>query len=343
MIALRRSDRRAAAKRVAQDDVATFHQRHRVALRTLADEILVPASTLHRWCARAPARALSGRPRLPFGRPDHDEVRSAIVAVAARTTVAALKQQFPHITRAVLAAMLRQVRRELRVARRRHLAQLTWRWPGTVWAGDFTHLDARAAALCIRDLPSGNVLHAGIADAESSAIALTTLEGLFEQHGPPLVIKLDNGPAFVAERTKELLAAHDVLPLYSPPGCPAYNGACEAGHRPLKNTAVDLCNLDSGSALEQYLAPAARLLNDRPRGCAAGADSAAQIWSARTPLPARLRQDLARRRAHHLRVRSEASGIAERDRPDHALAASLDRYAIREALFELDLLLIRRP
>jgi hypothetical protein len=49
-----------------------------------------------------------------------------------------------------------------------------------------------------------------------------------------LVLKLDNGAPFVAEALRDLLAAWQVLPLSSPPGCPRYNGAVEAGIGALK-------------------------------------------------------------------------------------------------------------
>jgi hypothetical protein len=43
------------------------------------------------------------------------------------------------------------------------------------------------------------------------------------------VLKSDNGPAFIADRTQSLLADWQVWHLLSPPDLPEYNGACEAG------------------------------------------------------------------------------------------------------------------
>src|SRR5262249_31232915 len=46
--------------------------------------------------------------------------------------------------------------------------------------------------------------------------------------------KTDNGAPFVAAATRALLAQWQVVPLYSPPRLPAYNGAIEAGIGSLK-------------------------------------------------------------------------------------------------------------
>src|SRR5262249_57117862 len=45
---------------------------------------------------------------------------------------------------------------------------------------------------------------------------------------------MDNGSPCVAAATQELLAQWQVVPLFSPPGLPAYNGAIEAGIGSLK-------------------------------------------------------------------------------------------------------------
>jgi hypothetical protein len=59
--------------------------------------------------------------------------------------------------------------------------------------------------------------------------AITALEMLFHQYGPPLVLKSDNGSAFIAGETQRLLDEWRVWHLRSPPEWPEYNGACEAG------------------------------------------------------------------------------------------------------------------
>jgi transposase InsO family protein len=86
-----------------------------------------------------------------------------------------------------------------------------------------------ASFLAVRDLSSGmQLLWLPVKD-ETAGTAIAALELLFRQHGPPLVLKSDNGSAFIAAETAAMLARWQVVPLRSPPAWPAYNGACEAG------------------------------------------------------------------------------------------------------------------
>lgn len=63
----------------------------------------------------------------------------------------------------------------------------------------------------------------------TAATTLVVLAELFDRHGPPLVLKSDNGSAFNSQPLYELLASRAVLWLPSPLRTPRYNGSCEAG------------------------------------------------------------------------------------------------------------------
>src|SRR5262249_36803615 len=129
---------------------------------------------------------------------------------------------------------LRRYRRIWRRRRRLLLHRLHWRRPGTVWAIDFTEpqqpIDGcYPRLLAVRDLASGyQLLWLPVAD-ESEDTAIPALQALFRQHGAPLVLKSDNGSAFIGERLALLLQSLQILPLFSPPRLPSYNGSCEAG------------------------------------------------------------------------------------------------------------------
>jgi transposase InsO family protein len=56
----------------------------------------------------------------------------------------------------------------------------------------------------------------------------------FEREGTPLVLKSDNGSAFIAAELRELCAKWGVELLWSPPRTPRYNGSVETGMRWLK-------------------------------------------------------------------------------------------------------------
>ena len=112
----------------------------------------------------------------------------------------------------------------------------------------------------------------------------------------------------------------------------------------IKATAEDVARLDGdvGRLTQAHLDSAAAVLNSRPRSRTASATSAAGLWATRPQPSQELRRDLHRRYRRHERARRSALGIAEQQTLNHAEQASLDRYAIPEALCELDLLLIRR-
>ena len=82
----------------------------------------------------------------------------------------------------------------------------------------------------VRDLASHRQLVWRGVLSTDAAEACSILEELFERHGPPLVLKSDNGPAFIAEVMQELLRRHRITPLFSPKRRPQYNGAIERGN-----------------------------------------------------------------------------------------------------------------
>jgi len=140
---MRVADQTTACRREVLRDVRRLWKRGRLPQRRLARDLCVPASTLRRWCTAAVPQALPGRLRLPCSSEQIESVWARLRAVAGRTTVATLKAIFPAVARRVLEQALSAMRRMLRIARRRRLAQLTWSRPGTVWAADFTQLDGR--------------------------------------------------------------------------------------------------------------------------------------------------------------------------------------------------------
>jgi transposase InsO family protein len=346
-MAMREQGRLTECRAAVRADVRRVCAQEQASQRHVARQLELAEATVRRWCGAQSLQRLPGRPRLPLQPERLQELREHIRSVAGRTTVAELKSQFHDIARSVIEAELTALRRDLRIARRNHLAQLTWLRPGSVWATDLTQLGPRPAATVaqsVRDLASDKVLHAGIAPSSKAKPVVQLLEQLFADQGPPLVLKMDNGSCFVAEETKALLENSGVLALYSPPGHPAYNGACEAGIGWLKSTARDvaLLNGDLGVLTDDHLERAARVLDARPRTRAANALTADQLWEMREPIPASLRESLRARYAHHEAMRRAALGLAADAILPHAEQASLDRHAIREALSETNLLLIRR-
>jgi hypothetical protein len=82
------------------------------------------------------------------------------------------------------------------------------------------------------------------------------LESLFEKHGAPLVLKLDNGSGFISEEVRSLCARYQVILLFSPPHSPWYQGSIERGMQSVRDTIDEIAaregrpGLWSGADLE---------------------------------------------------------------------------------------------
>jgi hypothetical protein len=74
---------------------------------------------------------------------------------------------------------------------------------------------------------------------ETAETTISALQWLFLEHGPPLVLKSDNGSGFIADAMRRFLDRWDVRPLFSPPYTPEYNGSVEAGNGALKARTQD--------------------------------------------------------------------------------------------------------
>ena len=108
----------------------------------------------------------------------------------------------------------------------------------------------------------------------SAAEALAVLEQLVIEHGPPLVLKSDNGSAFISKQLAEWVARWQIVPLFSPVRMPRYNGACEAGIGGMKRRTEILAARQGrfGDWLSNELYAALAWANEDhyPRGWAAG-------------------------------------------------------------------------
>lgn len=143
------------------------------------------------------------------------EVRQRILQVlneaGPSSSVRTLQTLLPDVSRAELTRFLKRFRRVRRERYGWHGFRLTWRRPGAVWAMDFVlpsgPVDDRwNCVLSIDDQASRFQLVWNPKEAETAQVVVEALDTLFACYGPPLVLKSDNGPAFVAQATAALLA-----------------------------------------------------------------------------------------------------------------------------------------
>lgn len=212
-----------------------------------ADVLGIDPKTLRRWLRQ---RREQRRPP-PRGRPTRDsdlETRNALIAL--------LVLLGPDVSqRAFLSCVPDDVpaREAIRTHQRFQQAydwkngkgyrhHLRWERVGTVWAMDHSKpsvpLETPYKKLfAVRDLGSNYILAGEPVRGETAAEVIGVLKRLFAAHGPPLVLKSDNGPAFISEEMAVFLSEHRVIHLFSPPQTPRYNGAVEAGFGGLKTRA----------------------------------------------------------------------------------------------------------
>jgi hypothetical protein len=309
--------------------------------------------TLLRWRSSWGEDHLASRPvGRPAERPEpwhRNLVLEVLWTFGPSITEESLQRIFPTIAR----AELRELRWRWRtVGRRRYkkpVASLRWLKPGRVWALDFTHPPAPVDGtypyvLVARDLASGKLLLALSTPACDARTVIDALEALFLEHGPPLLIKWDNGSAFIAEETREYLEAHGVQPLYSPPGLPAYNGSCEAGIGGLKNRAhLEAARQDRPGEWTCDDVEAARQLGNetaRPRGLRGPTPN--EAWSRRTTITTHERKRLREIVEQERRREWAAQGLLLPFALSNKEQDEIDRVAVAHALVRCDLLMVRR-
>jgi transposase InsO family protein len=281
------------------------------------------------------------------------DLRNAILSlfglVGPDVTEETLRDFFPEVSRAELRELKRRYRAVWRRKGTQIVSALRWILPGSVWATDFTHPPLPVdgifpAILPVRDLPSAKQLAALPTPDETSRTARDCLKALIVAHGAPLVLKMDNGSAFRGREMRELLEEHGILPLYSPPYTPKYNGAVETGNGTLKTHAhyASAINDRPGEWTCDDV-EAGRLRGNalsRPHG--RDRPTPDQVWEGRIGITdaerSRFREVYEEEYARELKAR----GILPLIGPSKKEKDVIDRIAITKALIRCHYLLIRR-
>jgi hypothetical protein len=249
------------------------------------------------------------------------------------------------MARREVADLLRRYRRVWRRRHRRLSRTLHWSRPGTVWAVDFAEpplpLEGRyGRLLAVRDLASGyQLLWLPVPD-ESAATAGAALEGLFRAEGAPLVLKSDNGSAFIAEAFGTLLARWGVWQLFSPPRMPRYNGSAEAGigsmktrthHRAAAQARAGQWTCEDAEAARQEA-------NQTARPWGARGPTPEEAWQPRTALAPQERTRFGQTVHEREREARQEQGYAPEEVLGPLAQAAVRRTALRRALVDHGLL-----
>jgi transposase InsO family protein len=187
------------------------------------------------------------------------------------------RQYQSQISRRDLEVLTETIRQELLQQRQTELRHLTWHVPGLVWSLDDAELakfaDHKLHLHQVQDLASRYKFTPLIGEHVLGKTVALHLEQLFEQYGPPLVLKRDNGSNLNHHAVDEVLARYLVIPLNSPPHYPPYNGGMECAVRELKTPLVEKI-LDHDSMpefqVQLWAEVLAHDLNHRSRPCLEG-------------------------------------------------------------------------
>jgi transposase InsO family protein len=346
-----REQERTVRRRAVAFDRWASHQGLRQ--QDTAQHLGITPGTLARWQQRWRSNRLVAKPLGRRCRRSDTSLRNAAIclikAAGPRTSVATVRAAHPQLARGEVQNLLARYRRIWRKDHRRLLCVLHWQRPGAVWTMDHTEPARRVDGLYrfvlnIRDLASGMQLAWLPMEDESAALADYTLETLFHQYGPPLVLKSDNGSPFIAENTHKLLQRWNVSPLFSPPRTPEYNGSVEAGNGAMKVRSNHEAARQGrpGCWSCDDLEAAQWFANHVYRPWGEHGPTRQEVWDQRLPIRAEERAAFGRALDEH----REAVRLAEQspleETLDRVAQAKIDRVAIRLALVEQGILTFTR-
>lgn len=348
---LERRRRRERAARLSAVRLVRWGHGHGLKSEEVARDLGVEGHTLRAWERRwEKSRLLAlpqGRPLRTLSRGQEEAALFALNETQGRVGVAQLMGAvWPPAARSALVDLKARWREQAHREGGRLCARLEWTRPGSAWAMDWTDPDAELEGglytkiLVVRDLASGMQILALACERESGGLVARELGTLIRRHGAPAVLKEDNGGSLVCAEVGLVLDHAGILALTSPPGCPGYNGACEAGIGSLKMCAHHLAAARCGAAVWTCddVDTARRHVNSRVRETGLSAED---IWKARRPVGGREREELWRRYRTHLAHERELRGIDPAAHPERFEQASLDRVAIAHALEEVGLVRFR--
>ena len=193
-----------------------------------------------RWARNRLRLVARGRPVDSLCPDQRQQIWEHLSDVGPRTSIASLLSLFPNVPRRALEHVKQRYVDSHCLAGKIEVEALSWRLARTVWAMDFAFPEGAkieglyAEILLVRDLASGLLLATRPLLRESHEYVIGLLRELFATHGAPIVLKSDNGGAFIHGDVKQFLLERRVVHLISPPYCPRYNGSCEAGVGSLK-------------------------------------------------------------------------------------------------------------
>jgi len=231
-----------------------------------------------------------------------------------------LRRVIAGLPRNSTAALLKRLKRVRGRRRRRRWCKLQWLLPGAVWAIDGTWFDRPVGdngrrALVVVELHSRRTLCVDSVVGERTADVIACLQRLITKHGVPLVLKADNGSAFIAKCLARFCRRHAITLMHSPVRRPRWNGTCEVSGRWAKQRAVTAARLRGSAVL-----------------CQADLDAAVTFVGTLPRIDRALRERFLELVAQQLAAVANERGLANDDHLQDHRRRSLGRVAAQRAL-----------
>jgi transposase InsO family protein len=319
----------------------------------VAERLGIAWRTLQRWETLWHRNRLRicthGRPTGRASRAIRQRLLGVLELLGPQTGVPILQTFVPEMARREVQDFLRRYRRIWRKRNRRLLHVLHWQQPGTVWAMDFAEPPLPVEGcypylLAVRDLSSGmQLLWLPVANDAAQTVR-AALQSLFRAYGPPLVLKSDNGSGFIAAATAAWLRQWSVVHLRSPPECPAYNGACEAGIGSMKTRSHHQAALRDcpGQWSSDDVEAARSQANETARPWGLSGPTPQECWEQRRSITTEERSAFQRTVRQQERQARREQEYPVDGQLDDAAQAAVNRVAISRALVALGWLTFTR-
>lgn len=273
---------------------------------------------------------------------DHGQQRS-------RGSTALYRVHRDAISRREFSRLVQESRREVHRQHQHQHQRIEWLMPGAVWSMDPTELvlntepkRTKVPLLPVLDLASRYKFEPLVGERLTGQVVARRLDELFRRHGPPLVLKRDNGSNLNSAEVNEVLSHWLVIPLNSPRHYPPYNGGIEWSQRELKTALRPW--LPAGLALGTMPATVTQTvhqLNHRPRRCLRGKTACRQFADANRNLSEYTRR---MRKENYDRLREQAqSKIAQQPACTQAGIDAIWRRTVQTWLLETGIIAIPEP
>jgi transposase InsO family protein len=207
-------------------------------------------------------------------------------------TIALYAEHRLQISRRTFLELVEEARRQVLREREADRRSVHWQVPGAVWSVDPTELmlmrngaRQKLSMLPVLDLASRYKFAPLVSDRLTGEFVAARLDELFAQHGPPLVLKRDNGSNLNSEAVNAVLSRWLVIPLNSPPYYPPYNGGIERAQREFKAALRPRLLAHPAGDVAGLAALTVHELNHRPRRCLRGVTACKQFASAKQSPP----------------------------------------------------------